>query len=135
ERVGDKDTLDRTMKRDLALRAAGWYRDRIGDVAAAEGRLRAALDADRESGEAHSQLVDLLRASGRQSTLVAALRAWAEVEFDEDARKERLREAARLAESLLGDIGLAADSLERILSTDGADTHALDELVRIRTAQ
>jgi len=83
-------------------------RPRIGDLAAAEGRLRAALDADRESGEAHSQLVDLLRASGRQSTLVAALRAWSEVEFDEDARKERLREAARLAESLLGDIGLAA---------------------------
>lgn len=135
ERVGERDVLDRSMKRDLALRAASWYRDRIGDVGAAESRLRAALDADRESGDAHAQLVELLRASGRQSTLVAALRAWAEVEFDEDARKERLREAARLAESLLGDIGLAADSLERILSTDGADTHALDELVRIRTAE
>lgn len=135
ERVGERDELDRSMKRDLALRAASWYRDRLGDIAAAEGRLRAALDADRESGEAHAQLVELLRASGRQSTLVAALRAWAEVEFDEEARKERLREAARLAESLLGDIGLAADSLERILQTDGADTQALDQLVRIRTAE
>jgi tetratricopeptide (TPR) repeat protein len=135
ERVGDRDVLDRTMKRDLALRAASWYRDRMGDIAAAEGRLRAALDADRESGDAHAQLVELLRASGRQSTLVAALRAWAEVEFDEEARKERLREAARLAESMLGDIGLAADSLERILQTDGADTRALDDLVRIRMGQ
>ncbi|MFO0680476.1 MAG: tetratricopeptide repeat protein [Sandaracinus sp.] len=135
ERVGERDVLDRTMKRDLALRAASWYRDRLGDLGAAEGRLRAALEADRESGDAHAQLVDLLRASGRQSTLVAALRAWAEVEFDEEARKERLREAARLAESMLGDIALAADSLERILQTDGADTQALDELVRIRMAE
>ncbi len=43
ERVGARTELDRTMKRDLGLRAASWYRDRIGDAAAAEDRLRAAI--------------------------------------------------------------------------------------------
>lgn len=135
ERVGARTELDRTMKRDLGLRAASWYRDRIGDLAAAEDRLRAAIEADRESTDAHSQLVDLLRAPGREKALVDALRAFAQVEFDEESKKEHLRQAARLAESALGDTALAADSLEQILATDGADSQAIDELIRIRTSQ
>ncbi len=133
ERVGARDDLDRTMKRDLGLRAAAWYRDRIGDLAAAEGRLRAALDADRESADAHAQLIELLRTAGREKALVDALRAFAQVDFDEEGKKSHLREAARLAESALGDVALAADSLEKILEADGADAAAIDELIRIRT--
>lgn len=127
--------LDAELKRDLNLRAAGWYRDQLADAQAAETCLRAAVETAPEYGEAHAQLVELLRVSGRESELIAALRSWANVEGDEFERKERLREAARLAEGVSGDLVAAAECLEAILSVDGADPEALDDLARIRSEQ
>ncbi|MFW5921400.1 MAG: tetratricopeptide repeat protein, partial [Polyangiales bacterium] len=121
ENVSGSDDLDRDLRRDLNLRAAGWYRDRLEDAEAAEGRLRAALETDSEMPEAHEQLVSLLRVGGREADLVAALRAWAGVETDEEATKERLREAARLAESALGDAATAGECLAAILESDPSD--------------
>ncbi|WP_053234138.1 tetratricopeptide repeat protein [Sandaracinus amylolyticus] len=126
------DDLDAVTRRDLELRAAGWYRDRLGDPGAAEGALRRAIAADRETADAHAQLVELLRAPSREAELVAALRAWSEVEYDELAKKERLREAARLAESALGDATQAITLHDAILETDGSDALALDDLIRLR---
>ena len=132
EAAGESEDLDRDLRRELNLRAARWYRDHLQDTAAAEARLRAALDADSESAEAHEQLVDLLREPGREAALVEAVRRWAAVEYDSEAKKRRLREAARLAEAALGDPGTAADCYEAILADDPSDTPTLDELIRIR---
>jgi len=135
ERVGAHEDLDGIMRRDLNLRGAGWYRDRLGDLEAAEGRLRAAVEADPDAAEPHEQLVGLLRAPGREADLVAALRGWADVEMDGEVKKERLREAARLAESALGQPGVAAEHLEAILAVDASDPDALDDLARIREGE
>ena len=132
---GGKDALDSTMKRDLFVRAAGWYRDRLGDPEAAEKSLRAALAADREHGIAHEQLVEILREPGRERSLVDGLLAWAEVELDEPARVARFFEAARLAESALRDPGIARRAFERVLEGDPANAEALDELTRLATSE
>ena len=135
EAVEERGALDRDLARDLNLRAAGWYRDHLGDLPAAEGRLRAALTADPDAPAAHEQLVALLRVPERESELVAALRAWAEVEVDDYAKRDRLREAARLAESALADVDTAARCLEAILDVEPGDVEAMEDLIRIRRAE
>ncbi len=132
ESAVESEDLDRDLRRDLNLRAASWYRDHLQDAAAADSRLRAALEADPESAEAHERLVELLREPGREADLVAALRQWAAVEYDSDVKKRRLREAARLAEAALGDTATAADCYEAILAEDPSDPQTLDDLVRLR---
>ncbi len=131
EKVVDGDDVDRMLARDLNMRAARWYRDHLGDAEAAEARLRAAVKADPDTAEAHEQLVELLRQPGREKDLVDALVYWAEVDFDEDAKKARLREAAALAESALGEPELAASCHSKILEADPIDAEALDQLVRL----
>lgn len=135
EAVCRDESLAGMMRRDLHLRAAGWYRDHLGDVEAAEGRLRDAVAADRDAGEAHAQLVELLREPGREKDLVPALRAWAAVEMDVEAKRDRLHEAAALAESGLGELETAAECYQAILDADDTDTTALSELARIREEQ
>ncbi len=128
-----KEALDSTMKRDLLLRAASWYRDRLGDREATERALRAALEADAESSRAHEELVELLRAPGREEALVEALLAWARVEFDEPARITRLLEAAELARSARSDLATARRAYEQVLVSDPIHARALDALVEIAT--
>ncbi len=135
ERVSDSDDIDRMIRRDLNMRAASWYRDRLGDLPAAESRLRAALEAEPDSPEAYAQLASILRAPDREMDLVRTLRAWAAIELDDLARKDRLREAARLAESALADIDTAAACHEAILEADPSDPQSLAELSRIRAEQ
>ncbi len=135
ERVSESSHLDRDLVRDIHLRAASWYRDRLGDVPSAEACLQKVVEADPDTAEGHAQLVELLRQPGREEELVEALRVWSGVEYDEDARKERLREAARLAESALGDNATAGDCYEAVLSIDRGDTIAIDDLARIRMAE
>jgi golgin subfamily B member 1 len=135
EKVSDSPDLDAMLVRDLNLRAAAWYRDRLGDAEAAEACLRRAVDADPEAADAHSQLVDLLDGGGREADLVAALRAWAQHELDEFAKKDRLRRAAQVAESALGDVDTSAACHEAILEADGSDPESLAELGRIREQQ
>ncbi len=54
----------------LNLRGAQWYAESIGDPAAAEARVRAALAADPESVEALTMLEGLQRQPGREADLV-----------------------------------------------------------------
>ncbi|MBO6937852.1 MAG: tetratricopeptide repeat protein [Deltaproteobacteria bacterium] len=136
EQVVDDGGIDRMLRRDLELRAARWYRDRLGDLESAEARLRGAVQADPDAVEAHAELSELLRAlDGREAELVTALRKWAEIEMDEEARKGRLREAAAISESVLGDTAQAAQCLLSILESDPTEPEALAELTRIRQAQ
>ncbi|MCA9575340.1 MAG: hypothetical protein H6726_15810 [Sandaracinaceae bacterium] len=134
EAVSRSGDLDSMMVRDLNLRAAGWYRDRMGDQTAAEACLRAAIAADAEALEAHAQLVDLLRASQRSADLIPALRAWAVADMDEFAKKDRLREASALA-AAAGDTDTASACLVQILDIDPTDPEALDGLIDMRTTQ
>lgn len=122
-------------RRQLNLRAADWYRDRLGDPAAEEACLRRVLEVDRELASVHERLVGLLAAPERAGDLVTALRAWAAVEPDATAAKERLREAGRLAERALSDVDTAAACYEGVLAGDAEDVQALDDLARIRDAQ
>lgn len=128
---GPDADFDRMLRRDLNMRAARWYREHLDDAESAEARYRAAIAADQDTHEAHEQLVELLRIPGREKPLVAALVQWADVDFDEDAKKERLTEAAALAESALGEAALAMRCYEKILDVDVGHAPALDELIRL----
>lgn len=133
ETVTRNDALDRHAARDLLVRSAGWYLDRLGDRAAGEASLRAAIASDPETLEAHERLVELLRGTGRDRELVAALRAFAAADPDDVGKRDRLHEAARVAESI-GDAALAASCLEALLEVDASDPEALADLSRLRAA-
>ncbi len=130
ERASTSD-LDSVRRRDLQLRAASWYRDRLGDIDAAEASLRTAIEVDPEGTTQREQLVDLLRESARHEELCQALRDWAEVEFDVGAKIDRLREVAELSEHILMNQGLAIDAHERILNSDASELHSMNELIRL----
>ncbi|MBC7174460.1 MAG: tetratricopeptide repeat protein, partial [Polyangiaceae bacterium] len=135
EGICQRPGIERDLARDLSLRAARWYRDELRAAAAAEVQFRAALGFDPESHEAHSELIELLRAGERDADLVIALRAFAQVDPDEFARRDRLREAASLAETRLGQIEVAAECYEAALSSDPSEPETLGELARIRAVQ
>jgi tetratricopeptide (TPR) repeat protein len=120
---------------ELAERAVGWYRDRLGDLAAEEAALRVVLGVDAARAAEHARLVELLRSPGREAELVGALRAWAAVEGDPAAKRERLREAAQLSETRLSDVTAAAVCYEGVLELEPTDTGALDALAAIRSAE
>jgi tetratricopeptide (TPR) repeat protein len=127
--------IDPTESASLNLRAAHWYQDYIGDAAAAEQRLVAALASEPEHTEALEMLDGLHRAPGRERDLVSTLRRRAEIELDSETRKVMLREAAQLAETSLRDVDSAADLVTTLLDADDADVDALDTLARLRRAQ
>jgi hypothetical protein len=102
--------------RELNLQAAEWYEERLADLGNAEKRLRGALEADAESTDAMARLEALLRRPGRERDLVDLLCKRAELDLDVRAKRERLLEAARLAEAVLGDAPLV-EQIYRICST------------------
>lgn len=127
--------IEGMQKNELVLRAAGWYQRKLGDAEAEERCLRWALEVDATQSAVHEQLVTLLRAPGRETELVAALRSYADVDSDVEQRKARLREAAQIAERALGEVERAADCYTALLDAAPDDRHALAELTRIRGAQ
>ena len=72
-------------------------------------------------------LEGLRRAPGRERDLVATLRARAKLENDVETQRELLREAKTLAETTVGDAGLAEEVLRELLEDDEADMWALEE--------
>ncbi|MGD8861048.1 MAG: tetratricopeptide repeat protein [Myxococcales bacterium] len=134
EGLVEAGAVEGQRKKDLCLRAADWYRERLEDAAAEERCLRWVLEVDPEMKEIHERLVGLLREPGRERELVAALREWSEVEHDSSVRVERMREAARIAESA-GDRNTAGECYATLLGTDPDDHDALSQLARIRAEQ
>ena len=124
--------LEGQRKRVLVMRAADWYRDRIPTPEAEERCLRWSLEVDAEQSAVHERLTGLLRGPGRERDLVEALRRWAEFEHAGGQRKERLREAATLADGAVGDAAVAGECWTSLLETDADDAQALSELARIR---
>ncbi len=130
-----RSALEGHTKQELALRAADWYRERLSDPAAEERCLRWALEVDAGVMPTHERLLGLLEGPGREADRVAALRACAEAEHDQQRRKQRLREAAQLSERALGDPAQAAACYEALLEADPEDREALSELAQIRGQQ
>jgi tetratricopeptide (TPR) repeat protein len=128
--VRGKD-LARSDRRDLWMRAAAWYRDRMAEPAKAEQALRQAIEIDPEYEPAHEALVALLRGEGRHRELVEALFTWAERESDRVIAAERFTEAAVIAESAAGQPERAIEAYDRVLGIDAGQLHALDALIRI----
>ncbi len=127
--------LDRRSLYELRLRSAGWYRERLRDDAKAERAFGEALGLDPEPLEAHRGRVELLREQDRMADLVAALRAFAEVEPSLDERRLLLRESAELAEQRLDDAELAADGYQELLAIEPNDVDAIRALCGVRRAQ
>lgn len=133
ERVVAGGSLGGSARRDLQHRAAGWYRDHLGQPAKAETALRAALVEDGEMREAHEDLIALLRSGGRERELVDAMAAYSAVDSDGQAARDRFMEAASIAEGPVGDAARAAELYGRVLQGDPNDTQAIDRLLAIKT--
>ncbi|MDB4973776.1 MAG: domain protein putative component of TonB system, partial [Myxococcaceae bacterium] len=128
------DTLARVDRRDLWMRAAAWYRERLVDLRKSELALRSALALDPEYEPAHEALVSLLRGEGRHTDLVDALFGWADREPDRAIACERFSEAAMIAETQAGQLDRAFEAYDRVLALDPTQLGALDALIRIHEA-
>jgi tetratricopeptide (TPR) repeat protein len=135
EGVIESGDVEGKYKGELALRAADWYRDRLGDPRVEERCLRWALEVEPKQLSVHERLLGLLRAPGREADLVLALRTAAGAERTLEQRKDRLREAAQISEQALRDAEKAAECYGALLEVDPKDTEALGELARLRIAQ
>jgi len=135
EALVEEGRVDGEDRRELSLRAADWYRDKLGDPAAEEASLRTALAVDTSRGDLHERLANLLRVPEREGDLLGALYMWAREESDPSQRRALFLESAQLAETALGDIDTAADCVEEALAVDADDAALLAELLRLRTAQ
>ncbi|MBW2463713.1 MAG: hypothetical protein JRH11_18830, partial [Deltaproteobacteria bacterium] len=135
ERVTESGDVEQLVAKDLNLRAATWYHQHLGDAEAAEARLRAAIDADPESGDGYEALIEILEVAGREADLVASLMAWAAVELDETLKKERLSRSAQMADSALGDAHKAMECYQAILAFEPADLPTLAELTVLVAAE
>lgn len=130
-----RDDLDPAGIASLNLRAARWYREQLNDDAAAEAALTAAVAAEPENADALAMLESVQRAPGRERDLVGTLRRRGDVELDVALKKQLYREAARIAESNLTNVDLAADITASLLESDDSDLEALEALARYRSAQ
>jgi tetratricopeptide (TPR) repeat protein len=127
--------IEGQRKRELCLRAAEWYRDRLNDPAAEERCVRWASEVDPSDVELRERLVGLLQAPGRERDRAFALRDWSDVEPAAEKRKMLLREAASLLEESASDLEAAAACYVALLEADPQDAAALAELERLRGLQ
>jgi len=131
----DASDFGASSVRDLNLRAASWYAERLEDDNAAEARLRAALDADGRSEESYRLLADTLIRLERAADAVDVLRRWAGVSESNDMAIEMLLEAAQLASASGADAEVEAECYEKLLERRPADPSFLEALIRIRLGQ
>jgi tetratricopeptide (TPR) repeat protein len=134
ERVLSGSLLEPSARRELALRAAAWYRDFIGDTAGELRCLRIALALDAEDQDIHARLTEVLREEGDRRALLTALRAFAEIDDDEPRALASLHEAGALALEL-SDQEAAAACFGRVLELEPEDAAALSALAELRTNQ
>jgi tetratricopeptide (TPR) repeat protein len=130
--VGASKELAPDTARDLYVRLAGWYRDRLQDGRSAEAAYERALEKDPESLEILKSLEELRRSPGREKELVDTLRRRARLETDLEQKKTLLREAKTIAETSVGDLALAEAALRQLLEENEADLWAIGELTTLR---
>lgn len=132
--INTKEDLTPDVAKELCLKLAGWYRDKVEDPPAAEAALLKALDYDAESDEVLLQLEQLQRTSaGRERDLIATLRRRAKLQLDMGMRETLFQQAKELADEL-GDRELAESLLRELLAQDDGNLWALSELTELREA-
>jgi golgin subfamily B member 1 len=129
--AGSEDLLPEAA-RDLYVRLAEWYRDRLTDRQSAEAAFERALTKDPESLDILRALEDLRRVPGRERELVDTLRRRAKLETDLEQKRTLLREAKGLAETQVKDDALAEAVLRQLLEENDADLWALENLTALR---
>ncbi len=130
---GAESNMTADLARDLYLRCARWYKEKLNDGEAAERLLRSALAQDERSVDALVALEEIHRGDGREKDLVVTLRALAVLSDAQDVAVDRSsaelrREAKVLAATTLEDEELAERILRDMLNVDDADAWALAEL-------
>lgn len=132
--IAAKEDLTQDVAKELCLKLAGWYRDKVEDSGAAEAALLKALEFDAESDEVLLQLEHLQRASeGRERDLIATLRRRAKLQLDLSMRETLFQQAKDLADGL-SDRELAESLLRELLAQDDGNLWALSELTELREA-
>ena len=110
--VSEQARLSPAAARDLEARIAAWHKDRRGDPDAAEAALVRALVHDAMNPELLGQLAQLQRRVKGRPLVDSLLRLSQATGGD----LELLREAAEIAQSKIGDRGLAKSILEKLMA-------------------
>jgi tetratricopeptide (TPR) repeat protein len=116
--------------RELALRAARLYEQSPSGRADAERLYARVLESDPENIDALTALEGYYRASGDAGRIASILERRAAIEFDPQARKRLLLEAAALHEKL-GALPAAIAALQTVRSAEEGDAQILGELARL----
>ncbi len=118
----------------LWVRLAEWRRDRLGDLSRAEDAFAHALTTDPENLDVVRAIEQIRRTPGRERELVQTLRMRARLESDLATKRDLLREAKALAETVVLDPKLVEETLRDLVAEDDGDLWALEELTKLRAA-
>jgi len=121
--------------RDLGLRVASWYDQRLERLDDAERSYRMVLQQAPDCMAALDGLDGIYRRSEKHRELSNVLYTRADLEQDAGKKRQRLVDLARLREEVLEDNRAATDVWRLVLELDESDTEALGELVRLHSVE
>ncbi|OIP42424.1 MAG: hypothetical protein AUK47_04520, partial [Deltaproteobacteria bacterium CG2_30_63_29] len=119
---------DPINQKDLNLKIAKIFVDRLGDAEAAEKKYQQVLQAEPDDLEALRQLERIYETLGRWDRLLEIFKSRIQLTYDEDVRKEMLYRCADVALNTIRDDDKGIEFLEQILELDDTETAALDAL-------
>jgi len=119
---------DDFSRKEVVLKAAAWYRDKLGQPERAEERYRQVLDIEHDNADALDALLALYETLGDYDKLYETTAQKAEILYDVSDRKALYASMADIASSKLEDVGRAIDAWERLRDVDDTDTRALSAL-------
>jgi lipopolysaccharide biosynthesis regulator YciM len=123
-----EDLPDDTTRLDLILKGARWLEDRLDRPAEAAAAYRSALEVEPGQLEAMTALERLYVELGQQEDLLDLLVNRADLTDQDEARRNLLERAARLAHEDLGLLDRAIACYARILSEFGPERGLLEKL-------
>lgn len=129
--LGGTPDVDAQTGRELSVRLAEWWTERVQDFDAAERALERALEYDSSSDDVLMQLEDLQNRPGRERAKVETLRRRGRLQFDEHTREQLYRQARELS-AALDDVALSEALVRELLGQDSSNLWALSELSRLR---
>jgi tetratricopeptide (TPR) repeat protein len=125
------DGLSEDALRELGLRAAGWHRDKLGQLEQAEAKLDRVRAVLPDCLEALEALEEIYKRGSRFEELAKVLNHRADLVDDSFKKRELLAEVARLREDALDDDAGAIESWRAVLDVDDIDRAALEALSRL----
>ena len=126
-----EETEDETVIKDLGIRTARWYVDRLADMDTAEALYKKVLAVEETNADALDALEAIYRANAETESLMTILSKKAELIFDMEEKKKVLKEMADIAENTLNNTSEAAKAWKAIFDLDESDRLAQDSLVRL----